>query len=981
MNSDVELHDEQVGLILNEVWKTYPSLIGPKGLTLEGLKKIYIDGLADADRDYDALIKAHRGQTIPTDSPVVSHVSGGRLAMAARNQPPLADSSPFSTSTPSLPASPDVFGNLVTPAPPKNKDIFDALESPITPDTTTNDILLEDLDNSLAFAIRLPSIPTEEDFLTRAMQRHIVSALQAALPDGSSAKIDPSSIVSTPTGMIIGATCTLSVGSMNSEETEYFRAVMRVEPEQVFPRSTFGSVEVLAGDAKAAQGTVLAARAAAKVLSAYALAGTVDKAAMAFAVRLPKVDKQGFLSVRGGQFMALLRTALPRKSMARVIDVADTAQGCIVTVAATVPLQSVKHGQQFCKKARRDPGSIFDSKVFGPPWMIALVPLTQAAPALGIQVHVPLTQKSSHDKQTTWHSSILAALEKMLPDGSSKPLLVSTTKQPSRGITVASVAAILPVHLPGEDAPSLHKQLCDRLQGASLRVEGDSDAAAGWSMGGTPRIQAVGDAFELALDVSHKTEQHGLDALGDEKKDESAVAHDLYATLHFGLPSPPRSPSVSPTRTPKSPTLFGRLFGGTTGNANAIATAAAAAAQSPPADAIIAGYQRRASSAGSGKSSSGGLAEAVDPVGGTDNEDDEASSTSPVAAAAHAALIAAKEVTPLKLHNPSEVTIQVMAFPIEGESKAEREGENDVDVVDIEPSTTPRGPQDEADAEVEEARDAARVPPQEGASTTKPGGGWRALLDRFSPKKRKVQDPPAVADGDVQHGNSKNAPAPVLGPVGSGTTDGISRPVLTPWEIQQKQDAKEWAVMESQVNQILAKLTCVLENAQSTSPASLASEISAVQGTASLLPPWARHAAHMEIGERLSQHDMYEEALRSYKEAAAAWPEDPLARFRLGNAHFALFQFHDASRSYFDALRRCNEGDPLLVKVHINMGISLESEGLMEAAEREYGRASMLAPNHPRVHKLLGSARYACGDYNGAAEALKKALEYVCFRV
>jgi len=119
----------------------------------------------------------------------------------------------------------------------------------------------------------------------------------------------------------------------------------------------------------------------------------------------------------------------------------------------------------------------------------------------------------------------------------------------------------------------------------------------------------------------------------------------------------------------------------------------------------------------------------------------------------------------------------------------------------------------------------------------------------------------------------------------------------------------------------------------------------------------------------------YGAAARSFREAAAAAPDDPLARFRLGNIHFAQHEYMDASRSYFDALQRCAEDDPLLVKVHINMGISLESEGHMETAEREYSKAAAMAPNHPRVFKLFGSARLALGDAEGARAALKRALE------
>ena len=34
-----------------------------------------------------------------------------------------------------------------------------------------------------------------------------------------------------------------------------------------------------------------------------------------------------------------------------------------------------------------------------------------------------------------------------------------------------------------------------------------------------------------------------------------------------------------------------------------------------------------------------------------------------------------------------------------------------------------------------------------------------------------------------------------------------------------------------------------------------------------------------------------------------------------------------------------------------------------------------LAPGHPRLHKLLGSARFAMGDLAGAEAALRRALE------
>lgn len=127
----------------------------------------------------------------------------------------------------------------------------------------------------------------------------------------------------------------------------------------------------------------------------------------------------------------------------------------------------------------------------------------------------------------------------------------------------------------------------------------------------------------------------------------------------------------------------------------------------------------------------------------------------------------------------------------------------------------------------------------------------------------------------------------------------------------------------------------------------------------------------------------FEESKAFLHDATVAVSDDPLSFFRLANSYFALQDFDTASRMYFESLKRCTEDDPLLVKIHINMGISLESQGIMLTAEREYRRAAELAPNHPRVYKLLGSARYALGDLEGASQALNHALTYdfVCIFV
>lgn len=120
----------------------------------------------------------------------------------------------------------------------------------------------------------------------------------------------------------------------------------------------------------------------------------------------------------------------------------------------------------------------------------------------------------------------------------------------------------------------------------------------------------------------------------------------------------------------------------------------------------------------------------------------------------------------------------------------------------------------------------------------------------------------------------------------------------------------------------------------------------------------------------------FKEAQPFLRDATLACPEDPLAYFRLGNTYFALNEYETAAKAYFEAYKRCEDSDPLLVKIHINMGISLESLDNLEAAEREYTKAARKEDQHPRVHKLLGSVRYALGDYDGAIEALEHSLKY-----
>eukprot|EP00976_Prorocentrum_cordatum_P068927 1179332-Prorocentrum_minimum.AAC.1 len=142
--------------------------------------------------------------------------------------------------------------------------------------------------------------------------------------------------------------------------------------------------------------------------------------------------------------------------------------------------------------------------------------------------------------------------------------------------------------------------------------------------------------------------------------------------------------------------------------------------------------------------------------------------------------------------------------------------------------------------------------------------------------------------------------------------------------------------------------------------------------------------AHMEMGAMLGTYHRWEEALRSYRRAVALRPEDAKAHFRIGNAHYQLSNLTDARTSYEQALMvGRGPGDAkLLPQIHVNLGVALETDGLLMKACDQYRQAAIVQPTHFRALKLLGSALFALGELNDAETALSHAValrpEYAC---
>jgi len=824
VNPEVALNEAQLELIQEEVWASFPKYVAnDEGLTLEGLKQIYVEGFADLDRDYDAMIKSHKANEAPAAA--VEHVSGGRLGMAARGrQPALADASPIPAEALT---SPDVFGDLATPAPTarpdveEEKDIFDAIQTPAPAMAAA-----ADAQNALAFAVRLPDVPTPTAFENGPARRHLLASLKDSLPEGTATRIV--AVSPTSQGVAVGIMCCLPQGAMGGEEEAYFSAVLGAEPEQVFPHAIFGSIEVLSADAKAAFGGSIAANAAAETLAAASLTGAPAKTPLAFTVRVAEVEPVDFKRSKGGQFMAQLRTKLTLGTAARVVSVTPAAGGSVVTIAATVPAQHAKQAQHFIRKLRHEPGSVLASSSLG--CTVALVAAYQSdkavRPGVGVKLRLPgqtaseVTAASADAGNYHQNDPMASALEDNLPEGTS--VAVRCVEDSPRGTsTIVTLTAALPEGTDTAGVATVYDIARDTENWVPDAMKFNSD--------GPTQCILVGTALEAGV-------------AGNGSDDES---------LQFGIKNEEDScsnrPSVSPTRA----NLMSRLFGGRPAAQEQDVTTGAVVVEepddsplSPPVDAILAGYQRRPASSGG----SSGLADAAAEMslgpGG------EAEST----AAANAATAAEEEVTPSKaaaaklLSSDSNAppVISVTAFTNLSEVECDGVAAGETDAVDILPNMT-----------------------GDGASSSPKKKGWLSRLSKsLSPQKRRPNDDPT--SGAAQNGAGTSAAAPVAAvnantnnttavlPVPAGYSgqalpadmEGAPR-ALTPWERQQQINAKEWAVMDAHVGQLTAKLQYYLDH--SSEPEG---EIVRVQDSASLLPPWARHAAHMEVGEKLAQKQL-----------------------------------------------------------------------------------------------------------------------------
>ncbi|KAK4751386.1 hypothetical protein SAY87_004868 [Trapa incisa] len=135
---------------------------------------------------------------------------------------------------------------------------------------------------------------------------------------------------------------------------------------------------------------------------------------------------------------------------------------------------------------------------------------------------------------------------------------------------------------------------------------------------------------------------------------------------------------------------------------------------------------------------------------------------------------------------------------------------------------------------------------------------------------------------------------------------------------------------------------------------------------------------HMAIGRVLYENQLFKEALVSFKRAFELQPVDIRPHFRSGNCLYALCRYKEAKEEFLLALEAAENGGNqwsyLLPQIYVNLGISLEGEGMVLSACEYYREAAILCPTHFRALKLLGSALFGVGECRAAVKALEEAI-------
>ncbi|KAF9602018.1 hypothetical protein IFM89_024775 [Coptis chinensis] len=135
---------------------------------------------------------------------------------------------------------------------------------------------------------------------------------------------------------------------------------------------------------------------------------------------------------------------------------------------------------------------------------------------------------------------------------------------------------------------------------------------------------------------------------------------------------------------------------------------------------------------------------------------------------------------------------------------------------------------------------------------------------------------------------------------------------------------------------------------------------------------------HMAIGRVLYELHLFKDALVSSKRSCELQLENFRPHFCVGNCLYILGKCGEGKEEFLLALEAAQSGGNhssyLLPQIHVNLGISLEGEGMALSACGHYRGAVTLCPTHFMAMKLLGRALFGVGEYKAAEKALEEAI-------
>jgi tetratricopeptide (TPR) repeat protein len=122
-----------------------------------------------------------------------------------------------------------------------------------------------------------------------------------------------------------------------------------------------------------------------------------------------------------------------------------------------------------------------------------------------------------------------------------------------------------------------------------------------------------------------------------------------------------------------------------------------------------------------------------------------------------------------------------------------------------------------------------------------------------------------------------------------------------------------------------------------------------------------------QVGDSLSMHHRYQEAIESYSQSASL---SPAIWNKMGIAYQMMFNAKDAARCYNQSLKL----NPRSAQVLNNLATVYDSEKNFHAGERFYRKALRLDPNSALILRNLGSNLLSQHKFKKGDEAYRQAV-------